>query len=268
MFLWRSLFLVSLVVASAGCASQLSQGTQPKVVTVFAAASLTEAFNSIAATFEAQNPGIQVNLNLAGSQALRLQIEQGAQADVLAFANQKHLQALVDQQLAYHPVNFAENEMVIVIPRANPAQIGSVADLAKPGIKLVLADKAVPAGQYAREVLDRLSHNPALGETFAMTVLENLVSEEDNIKLVAAKVQLGEADAGIVYVTDVTPQLLTVDIPPAHNIVASYPIAIATTSRSLELSEKFVDFVLSPQGQNLLVDHGFVSAQPKETRLE
>jgi molybdate transport system substrate-binding protein len=263
---WILIFAITLVF-SAGCAEQLPREDEPQVVVVFAAASLTETFGSIKTAFEMENPGTQVALNMAGSQTLRLQVEQGAEADVLAFANEKQLQPLVDQQLAAPPVIFAENRMVIITPPDNPGRIHSVADLARPGVKLILAGEEVPAGGYAREVLERLGQDAELGETYPTDVLRNLVSDEENVKLVAAKVQLGEADAGIVYLSDATPELRIVEIPAPYNIVARYPISIVTNSQSGDMAERFVAFTLSTRGQRLLAEHGFQPVYLRQTWL-
>ena len=138
-----------------------------------------------------------------------------------------------------------------------PGGVLTLQDLARPGLKLVLADEAVPAGRYAREVLNRL--NATYGASFRDDVLANVVSNEDNVKQVLAKVQLGEADAGIVYASDalVAAELLTVVIPPQANVVAEYPIAALAGAPSPALAAEFVDFVLSPEGQSILKKWGF-----------
>ena len=149
------------------------------------------------------------------------------------------------------------------MPAANPASVGTLADLTKPGLKLILAAPSVPVGRYAHEVLEKLSHDPSLGVDYPAQVLDNLVSEEDNVKGVVAKVSLGEADAGIVYTSDVTPivadELTTIAIPSEFNIEAAYPLAIASDSAVPDLAQQFVDFVLSSSGQAVLAAHGFQS---------
>jgi molybdate transport system substrate-binding protein len=241
----------------AGCAG----ASQPDPLTVFAAASLTEAFTEMASAFEAENPQVDVQFNFAGSQTLRLQIEQGAQADVFASANQLHTDALRESQLTRESKIFAHNQLVVILPAGNPALIKTLADLARSGQKLILAGASIPAGQYARQVLENLNTHPDLQSDFSQQVMQNLVSEEDTVKGVVAKVQLGEADAGMVYVSDITPavadDVITLPIPPEYNVVADYPIAVVTGTQQPDLAQTFVEFVLSPKGQAILTKHGF-----------
>ncbi len=266
--------LVSLAIGLAGCGAQpvstlqlqtaalSAPASEAKTLTVFAAASLTESFKAIAEEFEAHHPGLELLLNLAGSQSLRLQIEQGARADIFASANQQHAEALLAANLIETPLIFAHNQLVVIAPAANPASIESLADLTQPGLKLILAGPCVPVGRYARRSLEKLDHNPVLRPDFSARVLANLVSEEDNVKGVMAKVRLGEADAGIVYVSDVTPaiaaDLAVIAIPPEFNVVAHYPIARLSDSAAPELAQQFVDFVFSPRGQAILAEYGFL----------
>ena len=156
--------------------------------------------------------------------------------------------------------------MVVIPPAANPGQVNRLQDLARPGVKLILAAEAVPAGEYSREALRRLSGAGEFGPDFAARVLRNVVSEEDNVKGVVAKVQLGEADAGIVYVSDVTPAVRravrNIPIPDADNVVADYPIAVLAGARHRDAARAFVDFMLSAEGQRLLERHGLLAARP------
>lgn len=240
-------------------------------LTVFAAASLTDVFTELAAEFEADNPQVDIVLNFAGSQTLRLQVEQGARADVFASANINHMQTLVDADLMRMPTIFTQNQLVAILPASNPASIQSLADLTRPGTKLILAGEAVPAGKYARQALTQLSDNPQLGPDFSNQVLGNLVSEEDSVKGVVAKIRLGEADAGIVYASDVTPlvapDLLTLPIPLEYNITADYPLAVGAESEAPELANRFVEFVVSSRGQTLLAQHGFRPTQTQAIGL-
>ena len=257
------LLLGGLVLLLTACSTLIAATPNPtsRSLTVFAAASLIDPFTEFEEMFEAAHPSVDVILNFAGSQALRLQIEQGAPADVFVSANQNHAQALVAAHLIEVPVIFAKNQLVVIVPADNPASINTLADLARPEQKLILADPNVPVGNYAREVLENLNADPALGPDFSVWVLDNLVSEEDNVKGVVAKVLLGEADAGIVYTSDVTPaiaaELRTITIPAAYNVEAVYPLAITSNSKSPDLAQQFVEFVLSPQGQTVLADHAF-----------
>jgi molybdate transport system substrate-binding protein len=240
--------------------------TTPKTLTVLAAASLTESFTKLGVIFEAHNPGVTVTLNFAGSQQLAQQLSQGAGADVFASASQKYMDAAVDAMRIDpgSPKVFAKNCLVIIFPKDNPANLSGLQDLAKPGLKLDLADKSVPIGQYALDFLDKAAHDPSFAPDFKANVIKNVVSYEDNVKAVLTKVSLGEADAGIVYLTDITPQAAKkvgkLDIPDALNTVAVYPIAPILDSKNADLANAFVALVLSPTGQQVMAEYGFVPA--------
>ena len=227
--------------------------TSAQSLTVFAASSLTEAFNEMAGAFEAANPGVNVDLNFAGSSTLSTQILQGAPADVFASADVRQMEAVAEE--VGTPERFAGNSLVIVTPEGSSLQIPE--DLAEPGTLLVLAGPDVPAGRYALESLDKL--NALYGDDFSARVLKNLVSEETNVRQVAAKVALGEADAAIVYATDaaVVEGIRTIDLPDAYNVEAAYTIAVVKESTQRELGERFLEFVLSDEGQAILARHGF-----------
>jgi molybdate transport system substrate-binding protein len=195
-----SLILSALVIVSvAACSS-----AKPKTLTVFAAASLTESFGDIGKQFEVAHPGVKVILNLAGSQQLRAQFEQGARADVFASANTKEMNAAITAALVVSGTErtFALNRLVVIYPKNNPGKITTLADLARPGIKLDIADPSGPVGQYTLDMLSKMSRDAAFGSNFQERVLANVVSREENVKAVVAKVRLGEADAGIVYKTE------------------------------------------------------------------
>lgn len=237
-------------------------GRESRLV-VFAAASLTEAFQDLGSQFEASHPGTAVIFNFAGSQQLAQQLAQGAPADVFASANQRQMEAAVaagrvGEEAA---LPFARNRLVLIFPVENPAGLAALQDLARPGVKLVLAAPEVPAGSYAREFLDRASAAPGFPDGYGAAVLANVVSYEESVRTVLSKVVLGEADAGIVYSSDVdaaaASQVGQIDIADALNVVASYPVAPVAGSRELRLAQDFVDFVLSPQGQATLARHGF-----------
>jgi molybdate transport system substrate-binding protein len=238
---------------------------EPVTLTVLAAASLTESFTEIGAAFEAQNPGVTVVFSFAGSQALAEQINQGADVDVFASASKKYMTAVVDggRVTADDAKTFAQNRLVVIFPKDNPAGLAELKDLAKAGIKLVLAAQAVPVGQYSLDFLDKASADPAFGATFKDDVLKNVVSYEDNVKAVLTKVSLGEADAGIVYVTDITidanDKVTRIDIPDELNTIATYPIAPISNSKNAEIAKAFVDFVLSTEGQQILAKYNFIT---------
>lgn len=240
----------------------------PVTLTVFAAASLTSPFNDMKAAFEAANPGVTVEFNFAGSQQLEEQLAQGAAADVFASASKKYMDAAVDANLVTKDTqkNFAQNRLVVIYPTANPGGMTAIKDLAKKGMKVVLAAKEVPVGQYALTVLDNAVKDPAYGATFKDDVLANVVSYEDNVKAVLSKVALGEADAGIVYVSDVTgddaAKVSKLDIPDAINTIAKYPIAVLSGSKNPDQAAAFMAYVLSDAGQATLAKYSFLPSGP------
>ena len=263
----RVVALVAVAVAlmgPLGCEAEAAAPSSARL-RVFAAASLADGFGEIAARFEKAHPGTRVQLNLAGSQQLVAQLQQGASADVLASADQRWMdEAGARGLLAGEPVLFARNRLTVIVPRTNPGRIARLQDLARRGLKLVIAAEAVPVGAYSREVLRRLSRLEGFDSDFARRVLANLVSEEENVKAVVGKVQLGEADAGMVYRSDVTPTLRRfvreLAIPDSANLLASYPIAVLKDAPQPEAARAFVDAVLSPEGQALLARHGLIPA--------
>ncbi|PKN97889.1 MAG: molybdate ABC transporter substrate-binding protein [Chloroflexi bacterium HGW-Chloroflexi-4] len=240
--------------------------SESTTLTVLAAASLTESFTELGAIFESQNSGVEIAFNFAGSQSLSEQLDQGAQADVFASASMKYMTAAVDtNRINENEVkNFTSNRLVVIFPKNNPAGITSLADLAKPGIKIDLADKAVPVGQYALDFLNKTVANPSFDENYKDNVLANVVSYEENVKAVVTKIALGEADAGIVYLTDIIADAVdkigSLEIPTDLNTVATYPIAQISDSKNSELAKAFVAFVLSSEGQDVLAKYHFIPA--------
>ncbi|MGH2532093.1 MAG: molybdate ABC transporter substrate-binding protein [Thermomicrobiales bacterium] len=229
---------------------------------VFAAASLTDAFNQIKADLEAAEPGLTITYNFAGSQALVTQLTQGAEADVFVSANTEQMTAAIEAGvIAGEAAILAQNRLAIVVPADNPADIQDPADLATDGLKLVMAAPEVPVGRYSRESVCAMGADAATyGEGFVDGVAGNIVSNEDNVKAVLAKVQLGEADAGIVYTTDVTADVaedvVLIDIPAAVNVIAQYPIA-PVAEGDAALAEAFIAYVIGPEGQATLAQFGF-----------
>lgn len=228
---------------------------------VFAAASLTGAFNEIGAAFSAANPGATVVFNFAGSNQLATQISEGAPADVFASANAAQMDAAVASGRidADGARPFVTNRLVVVVPADNPASIVELTDLARPGTVIVLAAEEVPAGQYALEFLGKASDAAGFGSTFRDDVLANVVSYEENVRSVLNKVALGEADAGIVYTSDAVsePGVTTIAIPDALNVLAEYPIAALNDSAQADAAAAFVELVLSDEGQGILDNYGF-----------
>jgi molybdate transport system substrate-binding protein len=251
--------LFALFLASCTSAGTSTPFPEPQTLVVFAAASLTDAFTEIGENFEADNPGVTVTFSFAGSQTLRTQIEEGAPADVFASANKTEMETLVASAHVVEgtPQIFLQNKLVVILPASNPAALTKLEDLGNAGIKLVLAAEEVPVGKYTRQALD--SMNVSFAADFRDKVLANVVSYEDNVKQVVAKVQLGEADAGIVYTSDAVaaPDLERMEIPADLNVIAEYPIATLTQSAHGDLADAFIAFVLSDEGQTVLQKWGF-----------
>ncbi|HMV97887.1 MAG TPA: molybdate ABC transporter substrate-binding protein [Anaerolineales bacterium] len=257
---------VSLSILAAACNTSIAQistptarETIPQTLIVFAAASLTEAFTEIGAAFDAANPGVNTTFNFAGSQILRTQIEEGAPVDIFASASSKEMESLLTSNLvdSKAPRFFLTNKLVVILPENNPAALEKLEDLANPGIKIILATEEVPVGKYARLSLNLM--DASFGSGFKDKVLDNIVSNEDNVKQVVSKVQLGEADAGIVYVSDTmaTSELKSIEIPADLNVVAKYPIAPLIKSEHTDLATKFIEYVFSAEGQAILIKWGF-----------
>jgi molybdate transport system substrate-binding protein len=271
----RAVLLALTLLSTAACASacdnsgKADDGTASSVsgnITVFAASSLTDAFKQLAADFTKANPGARVEFNFAGSPTLVTQLDNGASADVLATADQPNMDAAATKGLiSGSGTPFARNRLVIIVPKDNPAHIGSPKDLANSGVKLVLADQAVPAGNYARQSLAKFDADAAYPRGFSAQALANVVSNEANVKAIVSKVQLGEADAGIVYVTDVTKDIQgdinRIAIPDQFNVIATYPFAVTKAARKPALAQAFIGYVLSDAGQATLESYGFLSAR-------
>ena len=237
------------VALAAGCgeASTADETAEPVELTVFAAASLTEAFTELGGLYADAHPGSTVTFNFAGSQDLVAQLGQGAPADVLATADTATMDMVGD--LVVTPASFAGNRLAIAVAPGNPEGIGSLDDLARDGLKVVLVAPEMPAGTYAQQILDTAG------------VKVDPVSLEVSVKGVVTKISLGEADAGIVYVTDVAAadgEIDGVDIPDGANVVATYPIAVVVATERSDAAQAFVDLVLSEDGQAVLRDFGFL----------
>lgn len=242
-----------------------SAPVEPQTLTVLAAASLTESFTELGELFESENEGVTVALSFAGSQALAEQLGQGAEADVFASANEKYMTSAIESERVNEEdaETFAHNRLVVIYPKENPGEIAELKDLAKSGLKLDLADQSVPVGNYTVNFIDKAAEDEDFGAEFKDSLLANVVSYEDNVKAVVTKVSLVEADAGIVYVTDITDDAAekvdTIEIPDELNTIATYPIAPLKDSKNPELAQTFVDFVLSPEGQAVLAKYRFVT---------
>ena len=272
---WSLIGLAAMLLALLtfiGCTSgEVSRAdTQPRELAVFAAASLSAVFPEIGARFETAQPGVRVRFNFAGSQRLRTQLEYGAEADVFASADDVQMTLANDAGLlAAAPVTFATNSLALVIPAENrrrEVSIAGLCDLARERVQLVMAQSGVPAGRYTLAVVQNLADAPqTCGSRYGERVAGNVVSMESNVRSVVHKVALGEADAGFVYVTDVsgagvTGKVEMLPIPEDVNVVAVYPVAALKDSHRPDLAAAFVAFLQSEEVQTLLSEHGFGSA--------
>jgi molybdate transport system substrate-binding protein len=241
-------FAVGATASLAACSADASPDDDGATLTVFAAASLTEAFEEVAADFEAAHQGVDVQLSFAGSSDLVAQIQQGAPADVLASADTATMDELVADGLVHEPQDFATNSLAIAVPAGNPAGVTGLDDLADPGLTLVLCAPQVPCGAAATRVQ----------ETAGLDLAP--ASEEQSVTDVLGKVAAGEADAGLVYVTDVAragDAVEGIEVPEAASTVNTYPIAVVADSAQADLAQEFTDAVLAAQGQDVLAGLGF-----------
>jgi molybdate transport system substrate-binding protein len=235
-----------------GACSTSSTGIDPPLageVTVFAGSSLTDALKHAGDDLEKKNPGAHFTFNFGSSSTLATQITNGAPADVFASADFANMQKVVDAKLTDGiPLTFASNRLQIAVAPGNPRKVAALADLARPDVVLVLAAPTVPAGKYALEALGKAG------------VTAKAMSQEVDVRAVLNKVSLGEADAGVVYVTDVKSsgnRVTGVDIPEEYQVLALYPVAVVKDSRNTALAHRFIDYLTSPAGQKILAELGF-----------
>ena len=256
----RSFFIaLSLVLASAVPASAQA----PSKITVFAAASLTEAFNALAPAFT-KKTGIAVTFDYGGSDTLATQIKQGAPADVFASANLAQMKVVNDAGLAGGaPKTFAKNRLVLIAPKDDSVKVTSPLGLIDSGVKVVLAAPTVPVGAYARATFAKMAGQNGYPADFAAQVEKNVLSNELDVKAVVTKISLGEGDAGAVYGTDVTPtvapKLSVFPIPAGFVPDIEYPITVLKSAGDAKSAQAFVEYVLSPDGQAFLKARGFIS---------
>lgn len=230
-------------------------------LTIYAATSLTDAFDALAHAYEQSHPDVAIRLNFANSATLAAQIAAGAPADVFASANEFQMAAVIENGRAAEEqvVIFAHNRLIVIVPADNPADIRSVGDLAVDGVLLVLAASGTPIRGYTDAML--ASHKAEYGDDFSERVRRNLVSEERNVRQVVARVALGEADAGVVYQSDargaVASQLGVIPIDARHNQLASYPIAPLSDAAAPGLAHAFIKYLGSAEALRILADYGF-----------
>lgn len=255
-----------LVVLSglAGCGSYASEGDDGGgTLTVLAASSLTDAFEELAGRFEERNPGVEVRQSFESSSTLLAQIQQGAPADVFASASEEEMDTAVEEGLAEgEPEVFVRNREVVMVPKDNPAGIEGFRDVAKPGVKLVLAEEGVPAADYALEILGKADEEYGAG--FEKSVLSNVVSREADVRAAVNRVAVGDADATFGYASDYTPDVRdrveVIPIPPDLNVVATYPIAVLEDAKEPDLAREWVDLVTGEEGRRVLEEWGFEPA--------
>jgi molybdate transport system substrate-binding protein len=225
-----------------------AESTPEGDITVFAAASLTDAFTELGTTFESGNPDASVEFNFGASSALREQILAGAPADVFASANTSNMDQVVDAGAASDPEDFVTNLLEIAVPAGNEAGVTGLDDFADPDLLIGLCAEDVPCGEFGREALANAGVTPSID------------TDEPDVRSLLTKVEAGDLDAGIVYVTDVMAAgdaVEGVEIPADDNVVATYPIAALTDAGNAELADAFVEFVLSDDGQEILQSYGF-----------
>lgn len=248
--------ILVLLLANAAAAESLE---------VFAAASLTDSFREIGALFEARHKASPA-FQFAATNELRLQIEHGAKADVFAAASTEEMDRAVRSGIVKGPRPFVKNRLVLIIPKTNPGKLETLRDLARPGLKLVVAGPKVPVGAYTLAMLDKLAADASYGPGFKAAVLENVASHELNVKAVCAKISLGEGDAGVVYSSDVTARLgrtvRTLDIPERLTVEVLYPVAVVERALNPGLARTFVEFLVSPAAQSVLEKHNFGPVVP------
>jgi molybdate transport system substrate-binding protein len=259
-----SLLLTCLILAACGGSSKGNSTTSTSssslsgTINVFAAASLTSAFEQLGKDFMAENPGVTVRFNFAGSSTLATQIQQGAPVDVFASADTTNMDKVAKDMNASK--TFATNSLIVIVPANNPGNIQTLKDLANPGVKIAVAEQSVPVGNYTTQVLDKMAASSEYGPSYKTAVEKNFVTHETSVGGIVSKVELGEVDAGYVYVTDAlesVPKVSSIEIPDQYNITADYPIATGKSSSNSAAAEAFVNFVLSSDGQGTLQSFGF-----------
>ncbi|MEL7432939.1 MAG: molybdate ABC transporter substrate-binding protein [Chloroflexota bacterium] len=255
--MWLILCLFLLINATSEPLQVVANAQNEARLTVFAASSLTDVFTDIAQLYEDEYSDTRVTLNFAGSSTLATQIEQGAPADIFASANTVQMQRLIDGDLVIENsvTIFAENQLALIVPADNPADIISLEDIANPDVTLVLAAPDVPVRVYTDTLL------ATLGDSFLADVEANIVSNAPNVRQVVTRIAFGDADAGIVYQTDITPDIaddvLVIPLPDDSNPRAEYPIATISESNEAEAVEDFIAFLLTEPAQAILHEAGF-----------
>ena len=233
----------------------------PAALTIFGAASLKGALEEAKSAYEAANPGTTITLATDSSAALETQIEQGAPADVFLSADTTNPKKLVDAGFAARePVNFAGNGLTIIVPKGNPGGLSAPEDLAKAGLKVIAAGDEVPITKYATQLIANLAGQAGAPAGFEAAYAANVASKEDNVKAVVGKIELGEGDAAIVYVTDANASDVVepVELPDAANVPATYAGVVVEASPNQAAAGAFLDWLASAEGQKILATFGFL----------
>ncbi len=266
--------LMLLTVLVAGCTSSPTASPtvtatptpvpQNVTLTVFAAASLSGAFNETIADYEALHPNVNIMPQYAGTQVLVTQVQQGASADVFASASTSYMNTLVKGGYMVNSTvaNFTENKLALIVPTSNPANISSLSDLNKSGIKIVICAPSVPCGSYTLQVLNKTANNSAYGPAFKTGVMANVVSQETDVNSAVSKIALGEADVAFVYQSDVPAsmqgQVKVITLPDNVNVLAVYPIGVLAQSKNQDVAQDFENYVLSANGTAILDKYHFI----------
>lgn len=264
---WAVIVLLLAAVCCPGCHPGATAPASPRRLTIAAASSLADALRELASLFEAANAGVLVDLSFGGSNQLRAQLENGFPGDLFASADRKQMEAAVASHVVDAPTVrlIAENQLALIVPRRNGAGLKGLADLARPGLRIVVADDSVPAGRYTRLMLERAAALPELGPEFVAGVRAGIVSKEENVAAVVAKVVLDEADAGFAYLSEAAGAsaagLMVIPLPPAVQQRAEYLIAVTTRTSDAALAGRFIDFLAAPESVAILRRRGFAGPE-------
>ncbi len=258
--IWLGIAIVLCVLLTVGIAGCVSEPVEQTEINVFVAASLTGEMTEIADQFMAENPNIKVNLNFAGSSTLKTQILEGADADMYISANDKNFDPVVEAGLITDKKVLLEKKLGIAVPRENSAGIADLGSLTNSGVKLVIGDDAVPFGQYTRTIIQKYENDSHAGYVDAF--MANVVTQVDAVTKVKSYLTLGEADASIVYMSDISKDdkndITLIEISDQYNVVASYPYGILKATTKLSAVQTFESYLTGSAGSAILTDYGFV----------
>jgi molybdate transport system substrate-binding protein len=257
--------LVLAAISLLGCGVTGAPPTPSPALTVYGAASLRNVLEDVRAAYESAVPGTALTISTDSSAALVTQIEQGAPADVFLSADTSNPQKLVDGGLADdEAVVFAGNELTIIAPADDQAAVTGPFDIAREGVRVVAAGDAVPITRYATQLVENLAAEPGAPVDFVARYLANIVSREDNVAAVRTKIELGEGDAAIIYVTDAaaSDRVTTIEVPDSANVRASYAAVVIRDSPNVEAARAFLDWLVGPDGQAILARSGFLPPAP------